>query len=209
MSPAHPKTISLEFNDGTNASVPFDSLPDTLQDEILCQPFASRPISNPKDVKFALFEWDDGWKEVIEVDPTCTDINRYYVISRSEDRGRLSLNKEDGYPELIEINRKPKNIERITFVDTFRLRLNRSTREGKKIDHFYTLSKETDTVSKMLKAFKTTLQEDGIDREQLLSNDPALQKEQLENIRKKMGIMAGRRQQDVFDFIRYLAALIE
>jgi hypothetical protein len=209
MSPAHPKTISLEFNDGTNASVPFDSLPDTLQDEILCQPFASRPISNPKDVKFALLEWDDGWKEVIEVDPTCRDINRYYVISRSEDRGRLSLNKVDGYPELIEINRKPKNIERITFVDTFRLRLNRSTREGKKIDHFYTLSKETDTVSKMLKAFKTTLQEDGIDREQLLSTDPALQKEQLENIRKKMGIMAGRRQQDVFDFIRYLTALIE
>jgi hypothetical protein len=209
MSPAHPKTISLEFNDGTNASVPFDSLPDTLQDEILCQPFASRPISNPKDVKFALLEWDDGWKEVIEVDPTCRDINRYYVISRSEDRGRLSLNKKDGYPELIEINRKPKNIERITFVDTFRLRLNRSTREGKKIDHFYTLSKETDTVSKMLKAFKTTLQEDGIDREQLLSTDPALQKEQLENIRKKMGIMAGRRQQDVFDFIRYLTALIE
>jgi hypothetical protein len=209
MSPAHPKTISLEFNDGTNASVPFDSLPDTLQDEILCQPFASRPISNPKDVKFALLEWDDGWKEVIEVDPTCRDINRYYVISRSEDRGRLSLNKKDGYPELIEINRKPKNIERITFVDTFRLRLNRSTREGKKIDHFYTLSKETDTVSKMLKAFKTTLQEDGIDRQQLLSIDPALQKEQLDNIRKKMGIMAGRRQQDVFDFIRYLAALIE
>ena len=209
MSQVYPKTISLEFNDGTNTSVPFDSLPDTLQDEILRQPFASRPISNPKDMKFALLEWDDGWKEVIEVDPTCADVNRYYVISRSEDLGRLSLNKKDGFPELIEINRKPKNIERITFVDTFRLHLNRSTREGKKIDHFYTLSKETDTISEMLKVFKTALKEEGIDKQQLLSVEPALQKEQLENIRQKMGIMAGRRQQDVFDFIRYLAALMD
>ncbi len=209
MSQTHPKTISLEFNDGTDITVPFDSLPRTLQDEILRQPFASRPSSNPKDVKFALLEWDDGWKEVIEVDPNCTDINRYYVISRSEDRGRLSLNKEDGYPELIEIDRKPKNIERITFVDTFRLHLNRSTREGKKIDHFYTFSRENDALSEMLETLKTVLKEAGVHSQQLLSFEPALEKERLENIRRKMGIMAGRRQQDVFDFIRYLAAMMD
>ena len=209
MPRSKPKNMTLEFNDGTNATVPFDSLPETLQDEILRQPFASRPFSNPKDVKFALLEWDDGWKEVFEVDPTCTDINRYYVISRSEDRGRLSLNKEEGYPELIEIDRKPKNIERITFIDTFRLHLNRTTREGKKTDHFYALSKETDAVSEVMKAFKTVLKEEGVHREQLLSLEPALQEERLENIRQKIGIMAGRRQQDVFDFIRYLATLMD
>jgi hypothetical protein len=209
MSRAHPKTISIEFNDGTNTTMPFDSLPETLQNDILRQPFASRPSTNPKDVKVALLEWEDGWKEVIEVDPTCTDINRYYVISRSEDRGRLSLNKEDGYPDLIEINRKPKNIKRITFIDTFRLHLNRATREGKKTDHFYSLSKETDAVSEMLETFKALLKEEGIDKEQLLSDEPALQKEPLENIREKMGIMAGRRQQDALDFIRYLAALMD
>ena len=209
MSRAHPKTISIEFNDGTDTTMPFDALPENLQDEILRQPFASRPSSNPKDVKFVLLEWDDGWKEVIEADPTCTNINRYYVISRSEDRGRLSLNKEDGYPELIEIDRKPKNIERIMFIDTFRLHLNRSTREGKKIDHFYSLSKETDAISEMLVAFKTLLKEEGVDREQLLSYETMLQKEQLENIRKKMGIMAGRRQQDALDFILYLASMID
>ena len=209
MPRSKPKTMTLDFNDGTNTTVPFDTLPNTLQDEILRQPFASRPISNPKEVKFLLLEWDDGWKEVVEADPTCTNINRYYVISRSEDRGRLSLNKEDGYPELIEINRKPKNIERITFLDTFRLRLNKSTREGKKTDHFYTLSKETDAVSEMLKAFKTVLRKEGIDRQQLLSIDPALQKERLESIRQKMGIMAGRRQQDAIDFILYLAAMMD
>ena len=203
------KNMTLEFRDGINITVPFDSLPDTLQDEILRQPFASRLSPNPKDVKYLLLEWDDGWKEVIEADPTCTDINRYYVISRSEDRGRLSLNKEDGYPELIEINRKPKNIERITFIDTFRLHLNRATREGKKTDHFYTLSKETGAVSEMLKALKALMKEEGVDRQQLLSIEPALPKERFEKIRQKMGIMAGRRQQDAFDFIRYLAALMD
>lgn len=209
MPRAQPKNITVEFDDGTNTTVPFDSLPDTLQGEILCQPFASRASSNPKQEKFALLEWNDGWKEVIAVDPNCTDINRYYVISRPEDWGRLSLNKKDGYPELIEINRKPKNIVRITFVDTFRLNLNQSTREGKKIDHFYNLSKETDAMSEILKGFKSALKEEGVDGEQLLSVEPALQKERLENIRQKMGIMAGRRQQDALDFVRYLAAIMD
>lgn len=209
MPRSNPKKITVEFDDGSKASIPFDSLPDTLQLEILGQPFASKPSTKPKEEKFALLEWDDGWKEVIEVASNCKDINRYYVISRSEDMGRLSLNKDDGYPELIEITRRPKNLERITFVDTFRLTLDKSTREGKKIDHFYNLSKETDAMSEILKAFKTALKEEEADGEQLLSVEPALQKERLENIRQKMGIMAGRRQQDALDFILYLAAIID
>ena len=61
----------------------------------------------------------------------------------------------------------------------------------------------------MMNAFKTVLKEEGVHREQLLSLEPALQEERLENIRQKIGIMAGRRQQDVFDFIRYLATLMD
>ena len=87
--------------------------------------------------------------------------------------------------------------------------MNRATREGKKIDHFYSLSKEADAVSEMLKALKTLMKEEGVDRQQLLSIEPALPKERFEKIRQKMGIMAGRRQQDAFDFIRYLAALMD
>jgi hypothetical protein len=209
MPRSHPNKITVEFDDGTRCTAPFDSLPDTLQDEILSQPFASRPSSNPKKEKFALLEWDDGWKEVIGVDSSCTDINRYYVISRSEDRGRLSLNKEDGYPELIEIHRKPKSMERITFVDTFRLNLVQSTREGKKTDHFYDLSRETGGMSRILNDFTEALKTEKISGKQLLSDEPALQKERLEKIRRKMGIMAVKRQQDALDFIRYLAAIMD
>ena len=71
----------------------------------------------------------------MEVDAACAEINRYYVISRPEDVGRLSLNKMDDYPELIEIVRKPLDLRRITFLDTFKISLERSDREGKKMDH--------------------------------------------------------------------------
>jgi hypothetical protein len=91
--------------------------------ELLRQPFASQPSKTPEQEKYVILEWDDGWREVIQVSAACADINRYYVISRPEDVGRLSLNKEDGYPELIEIVRKPLDLKRITFLNTFQLSL--------------------------------------------------------------------------------------
>ncbi len=207
MSRSNPKNITVEFDDGSRASTPFDSLPSPLQFEILRQPFASRSSSNPKEERYVLLEWDNGWKEVIEVDATCTDINRYYVISRPEDVGRLSLNKDDGYPELIEILREPQNLKTITFSDTFRLTLNKSAREGKKTDHFYGLSKEGNSIAEIIKDFKKAVEEEGVNPQQLLSEEPAMLQEQVERIRRKMGLMACRRQQDVFDFILYLAAI--
>jgi hypothetical protein len=159
--------------------------------ELLRQPFASQPSKTPEQEKYVILEWDDGWREVIQVSAACADINRYYVISRPEDVGRLSLNKEDGYPELIEIVRKPLDLKRITFLNTFQLSLERSDKEGKKIDHFFALSKAGDAISEEMEAFKK-------------SQDPDQLREVYEKIRRKMGIKAAQRQQDVYDFIAYL-----
>jgi hypothetical protein len=134
------------------------------------------------------------------MDGACADINRYYVISRPEDVGRLSLNKEDGYPELIEIVRKPLDLKRITFLNTFQLSLERSDKEGKKIDHFFALSKAGDAISEEMEAFK----KEGLDLQELQSQDPDQLREVYEKIRRKMGIKAAQRQQDVYDFIAYL-----
>ena len=155
MPRSKPQKVVIEFDDGSETEASFDALPSQLQSELLRQPFASQPSANPEQEKFVLLEWDDGWREVMEVDAACAEINRYYVISRPEDVGRLSLNKEDGYPELIEIVRKPLDLKRITFLDTFQLSLERSDREGKKMDHFFTLSKEGDAIHEEMEAFKT------------------------------------------------------
>jgi hypothetical protein len=205
MPRSKPQKVVIEFDDGSKKEASFDVLPSQLQSELLRQPFASRPSANPEQEKFVLLEWDDGWREVVEVDAACSEINRYYVISRPEDVGRLSLNKKDDYPELIEIVRKPRDLKRISFLDTFQLSLERSDREGKKIDHFFKLSKAGDAISEEMGAFKRAVEEEGLDLEALKSRDPDQQREGYERIRRRMGLKAAQRQQDVYDFIAYLA----
>ena len=207
MPRSRPQKVVIEFDDGFKTEARFDALPSQLQFELLRQPFASQPSENPEQEKFVLLEWDDGWREVIEVDADCSEINRYYVISRPEDVGRLSLNKEDGYPELVEIVRKPRDLKRITFLDTFQLSLERSHREGKKLDHFFALSKAGDAISEEVEAFKRAVEEEGVDLQDLKSQNPDQQRKGYERIRRKMGIKAAQRQQDVYDFIAYLARI--
>ena len=199
-----PQKVVIEFEDGSKKESSFETLPSHLQWELLRQPFASQASETPEQEKYVILEWDDGWREVIQVDAACADINRYYVISRPEDVGRLSLNKEEGYPELIEIVRKPMDLKRITFLDTFELSLDRSDREGKKIDHFFTLSKEGDAIQEEMEAFRKAVTEEGYDLQELHSQDPEQLKEVYERIRRKIGIKAAQRQQDALDFIAFL-----
>jgi hypothetical protein len=215
MPRSKPQKVVIEFGDGSKSEASFETLPSQLQLELLRQPFASQPSKTPEQEKYVIsktpeqekyviLEWDDGWREVIQVDAACAEINRYYVISRPEDVGRLSLNKEDGYPELIEIVRKPLDLRRITFLDTFKISLERSDREGKKMDHFFALSKEGDAIQEEMEAFRKAVAEEGYDLQELQSQDPDQLREVYEKIRRKMGIKAAQRQQDVFDFIAYL-----
>jgi hypothetical protein len=199
-----PRKIWIENDDGSKVSSSFDALPFPLQTEILRQPFASRPSPSPEEEKFVLLEWDDGWKEVFEVDRRCTKVNRYYVITRPEDTGRLSLLKEDGYPELLEIVRKPLELKRLTFVDTFRLDAARSEREGKKIDHFFSMNKDPDGLSGLIQDHKKALSEEGIAVKELAAQDPAEPGGVVERIGRRLGVRAGHRQQDLLDFLVYL-----
>jgi len=207
MPRSKPKYLTIEFDDGSKVSSDFESLPFQFQHEILRQEFTGRPSLKPDDEKFVLLEWDDGWKEITLVDEKCTDINRYYVISRPEDVGRLSLNKDDGYPELIEITRKPLHLKKITFLDTFELTPDKSNREGDKIDHFYALKKEGDSFFEIVEDFKKVVEEEGIDLSELGSRDPTELQDKYEKIRQKIGLNASLRQYDVYDFLGYLSRI--
>ena len=159
MSRIKPTKIIVEFDNKSKIEVPFEDLPVSVQRELLRQPFASRPSPEPEKGRFVLLEWDDGWKEVIQVDGSCTDINRYYVISRVEHVGRLSLNSQKGYPELIEIVRKPFSLKKITFMDSFRLAMERSSREGQKTEHLFKVTKEGGADSEIVDILRKALQE--------------------------------------------------
>ena len=206
MSRAKPQKIVIEFAGGAKKESSFDALPYPLQVELLRQPFASLPSPEPEKEKFLLVEWADGAKEVTEIDPTCKGISRYTVITRPEDVGRLAIHKEDGFPELVEVFRRPLTVTSIsvldTAVETVQPKFDKSVREGKKIDHFHKLNKEGDARAEQVDALKKAAAAEGIDLKQLKT---AGSQDQYEKLRKKMGIKAAQRQQDVWDFLAYLA----
>ena len=209
MSRSKPKKITVEFEDGSKAEADFAVLTEQLKFELLRQPVFSRPSPHPEEEKFVLMEWVDGWKEVVEVDSECSEINRYYVITRPEDVGRLSLKRGGDYPELIEVTRDPLNLKKIIFLDDYEINLERSDREGKKVDHFFSLDKKDSFLSEIMDLFRKVVDEAGLTVDQLRSQEPDQGRAQYQKIAQKMGIKAAQRQQDLFDFISHLASKYE
>ena len=199
MATQQPTKIVLEYADGTTREAAFDSLSGTLQSDLLRQRFLLDPAAAAAGGTggFLLAEWKDGWKEVYEVDPGFTGLNRYYGISRVEEVGRLSLTAAEGYPELLEITRRPNQVVRIAFGESFSLDKGAEKREGKKTEQFYTLTATGDAFAAEVAALRTLAADEDID----LGAGLKLRGEELlawlEALRRKLGLVAGQRQQDV------------
>ena len=100
-------------------------------------------------------------------------------------------------------------LKKIHFSDTYSPQLERSDREGKKTDHFFTLSKEKDSLADIQAAFKQACADAGIDGATLRSPNANESKKLRALICKRMGLKAGQCAQDVHDFITGLAQTVE
>lgn len=209
MARPNPTKIIVQFDDGTQKEAAFEELTTQAQFELSKQPVLFQAVPNGENKKFVLLEWKDGWKEVKAVDTDCKNINRYTVISRPEDVGRLSLDKKDGYPELLEIGRTPLDLKQIGFVESFEITLKKSDREGKKTDHFFSLNPNGGDFLRAAEDFKNALTEEGIKPKTLSTENPLERRKIYTKIAGKMGVRAFDRQQDVLDFIDYLAHIVE
>ena len=206
MSEQKPKKLILEYEDGSSKAIEFAALPGLLQCDLLRQPFAGGADPDlDANGKFVWREWEDGWKEVFQIDSAYTDIIKYYVITRPEDVGRLSFKRADGYPELIELVRRPLGVKRVAFEREYALEKGVNRREGKKNEQEYKLAEAGDAFAAEVEALKAAATEAQTDPAALL----ALQGEELvkalDDIRCRMGVVAGRRQSDVLNFVAYLA----
>ncbi len=206
MAELKPKKLVLEYEDGSTKAVDFAALPGLLQFDLLRQPFAGGATPNPdSDGAFVVLEWEDGWKEVFEIDAAYTDIIKYYVITRPEDVGRLSFKRADGYPELIELVRRPLGVKRIAFKNEYALEKGVNRREGKKNEQEYKLAAGEQAYAPEMASFKAAAAEAGVTPQALLAMDEGKMAATLDDIRRRMGLVAGRRQRDVLDFVAYLA----
>ena len=201
MSTPTPKKLIVEFEDGSKAEASWEEVPFTLRADVLRQGFASRPSPAPKDDKFVLVEWEDGWKEVVSVPSDCEEINRYRVIVRPEEVGRLSLKRAGGYPELVEIHRRPAQVQRITFQDTFSLEQTNTLREGKKKEFHFALKKDQDSLGRLKADLESALSQGGDGAEVLAGSNREQWKDNGATISRLVGVQAGRRQQDLLDFL--------
>ncbi|MFH1114325.1 MAG: hypothetical protein V1792_10415 [Pseudomonadota bacterium] len=205
MAPPKPLAVIIEYDDGSKTSASFEALSQHLQFEILRQPFACRPSSCPEEEKFVLLEWEDGWKEVFKADRACCEINRYYVITNPEEVGRLSLNtREDGYPQLIEITRRPSQVRKITFTDTYKVSAGRTVRQDKRVKQFFDIWPAEDTLSDLVELMKSAIEDEGISLKRLKSGKETEPEAVYERIRRAIGVRPAFRQQDTHDFISYL-----
>ncbi len=201
-----PKTLTMTFDDGSRAEIGFQDLPLTLQAELLRQPFASFKSPAPETEKYLVIEWKDGWREVFQVPRTCTEVNRYYVITRPENCGRLSIKKEDGYPELIEIDRDALNLRRLAFTQTLNLGPAKSDREGSKTEHHFVLEKGPDLLMELKTALRLALHGEGETARTLQDACDAAATDLCMRLAGRLNLRAGRRRQDLQDFLVYLAA---
>ena len=117
MSIAKPIKIAVEYDDGSVKEWGVEELSREGKDALAnvgLVPFSIEGLDEGN--KYILVEWKNGWKEVFSAPPDATEIRNYLVIRRAEEVGRLFVDKEEGYPELIEIIRKPKDVEKITLL---------------------------------------------------------------------------------------------
>ena len=206
---ATPASLTLEYGDGNVVTVPFASLTTPLREELLRQPFALsvNDLVTPSGDgsagaddrgRFLLLEWDDGWREVRRVPASCTGVGRYYVISRTEETGRLALTTDSDYPELVEVTRRPSRLRRVTLDGTLVLNEATSAREGGKTDHFYAITPDGDALADLRAALEAAAAEEGIDL-------GALSAERVERLRRRLQLNASFAQRDVVEFVVALA----
>ncbi|MFH1137823.1 MAG: hypothetical protein V1816_17280 [Pseudomonadota bacterium] len=203
MTAPKPLKITVEYDDGTVVAAPWDAMTEKLRLELERQPAFSRPSPAPEKDKYLILAWEDGWREVYKVAPECVDLNRYYVITRPESTGRLSLNKTDGYPELVEIDRRPFSLQSAALEKSWELTLDHSTREGNKVDHFFQASPALDLPAELRQEFRRARDEERPAGD-LDALSAAGRADILEKIRKKMRLNAGFKQGDVIDYLIYL-----
>ena len=110
------KSITIEYEDGSSKRVGAEDTAAlaALVDE-LGREFSSA-TADPASGRHVLVEWKDGWKEVFAVSPETIGIRRYCVIERKEAIGRLFVDREAGYPEMIQILRRPGDVERVSWI---------------------------------------------------------------------------------------------
>jgi hypothetical protein len=158
------------------------------------------------DKKYVLIQWKDGWQEVIGVEGDTVDVNKYFVIERLEQYGRLVFDRPKGeYPGLVVLERAPLELEKVALVGVGTERVMKQTstyREGTRLEYTYELEKGPgDFYAEVVNSLKKTLADRGMAAQELLAKAEPGRSTEIAGIAKAARILGGKSQADLIGFM--------
>jgi len=221
---SQPKRLVVTYEDGSTKEADFAELDGQLQLRLsqlgLCPPLDRVGVSK----HYLLMRWQDGWQEVFGIEAESAELLRYYVIQRIEDRGRLSLDVGADYPELLIVERTPRDLIGATIVGSDGVK---SYALGPEVERWegifeaggkkefvkydktsdaypHESSGDPEALAGVVDALGDELKKKGLTPRALLSMQEPLRVAAYRELASAAGIRGGCKQQDVYGFIEML-----
>jgi hypothetical protein len=220
-STCRPSKLVVQYDDGSSREVDYSKVDGETR--YLLQKLGLAPTGERVGAAkhYLLLRWKDGWQEVLGVDKDSMDLLRYYVIERVDDRGRLSLDLGEGYPELLVIERTPRDLVGALIVGSDEVKvypLEESVERwegifeaGGKREHVkfdktsdkypHEMATGVDALDPVLLALKDELEKAGLRPAALLALDEPERVAAYKGLASGAGIRGCSRQEDVYGFV--------
>lgn len=219
-----PRRIIFEYEDGMTSSIAFSALPESVQLELEKMSFCSPTQLVSMNSQYVLLQWKDGWQEVASIEGENAQLIRYYVISRIEDVGRLSIETDSYWPDLHIVQRTPKEVKSALVVGrdkvyayafdegverwegTFEAGGKKETVKFDKINKLMPndFNEAPEAVDEIVAAVKRKLDELAVEPKDLLASDMHARIDTYRELAQSLGIRAMQRQADVYGFIEFI-----
>ena len=226
---SQPKRLVVTYEDGSTKEADFARIDPDLRLK-LAQLGLCPPLEHVGAAKhYLLVRWKDGWQEVVGVGSGAADLLRYYVIQRIEDRGRLSLDIGCEYPELLIVERTPRDVVGAAIVSddgvtSYELGSEVARWEGifedggkkefvkydRTSDAYpHESSEDPEALTGVIGALQKQLGDKGLTPRELLSMEEPLRIAQYRELAAGAGVRGAREQQDVYGFVEMLLRRLE
>lgn len=111
-----PQRLLVEYEDGSTKGIDFAKIDKETLDCLAKLGLCSMSAEVASSKHYLVLRWKDGWQEVLGIDHDKAELLRYFVITRVEDRARLSIDVGEYWPELFIIKRTPRDVASIVIV---------------------------------------------------------------------------------------------
>lgn len=217
---SRPKRVLVEFEDGTQKGADIGRLGRTGWVDLAKLGLVDLHAAPQQPASYALLEWGKGWKEAVAVDSDVLGLLRYYTVERMEEVGRLAFDKAGDYPQLILIDRLPREVKSLLLAgksgtSMYLFEEKEVAKEGGKTEHILYDAKNPKFVKQdekearariaELKALVSEeLRKNDLDGPRVRSMDDEQKTEVFNGLARALGIRATERQRDLHGFLQHL-----